>query len=76
MFFEMATGAKPVMEDGYTIGASTWEPLINDNDTLEVCQFMLKYKSTDRPKVEECLALITDVMARRGHPGVTSTEPM
>ena len=78
MFFEMAVGSKPELEDGRELGPHTFRPLEEKRDgTLELLQFMLKMKSSERPTAEATVREIKVLKSRAAlaHLGARGDAP-
>ena len=66
MYFEMAVGKRPVLEDGVRITPDTLGPLEakDDKATLSLMQFMLKVDSAERPTAAEAVSRIKLILSR------------
>ena len=66
MYFEMAVGKRPVLEDGVRITPGTLGPLEakDDKATLSLMQFMLKVDSAERPTAAEAVSRIKLILSR------------
>ena len=66
MYFEMAIGKRPVLEDGVRITPDTLSPLEakDDKATLSLMQFMLKIDSSERPTAAETVSRIKLILSR------------